>query len=162
MRSKAWLAARVPLRQARMPRPARARRSRRLRATLAAAPVLFTHAAATVAMLTHFNTITDNYCNLLQLPPSESFSKRVSFESRYGTNWPFAFWHSALIQLPSASKDLHTHTDKHTYMHTYIHTYIHTNIHTYIHTYIHKCMHAHVHATHTYIQTYIHCIHTRE
>jgi hypothetical protein len=44
MHSKAWLAARVSLRLARKPRPARARRSRRLRVTLAAAPVLFAHA----------------------------------------------------------------------------------------------------------------------
>jgi hypothetical protein len=44
MRSKAWLAARVSLRLPRMPRPARARRSRRLHSTLAAAPVLFAHA----------------------------------------------------------------------------------------------------------------------
>ncbi len=40
---KAWLATRVSLRLACMPHPARARRSRRLRATLAAAPVLFAH-----------------------------------------------------------------------------------------------------------------------
>jgi hypothetical protein len=44
MRSKAWLAACVSLQLARMPRPAQERRSRRLRATLAAAPVLFVHA----------------------------------------------------------------------------------------------------------------------
>ena len=43
----AWLAARVPLQLARMPRgprPAWVRRSRRQHATLAAAPVLFAHA----------------------------------------------------------------------------------------------------------------------
>ncbi len=51
MRSKAWLAACVPLRLARMRRPAQAllgasgeARSRRLRATLAAAPVLYARA----------------------------------------------------------------------------------------------------------------------
>jgi hypothetical protein len=45
VREKASLpAARVSLRLARMPRPVRARRSHRLRATLAAAPVLFAHA----------------------------------------------------------------------------------------------------------------------
>ena len=44
VRSKASLAPRVSLRLARTPRPARARRSRRLCATLVAAPVLFAHA----------------------------------------------------------------------------------------------------------------------
>ncbi len=48
MRSKAWLAASVWLRRARMPPPAsRVRRSRRLRDTLAAAPTLLTHASVT-------------------------------------------------------------------------------------------------------------------
>jgi hypothetical protein len=44
VRAKAWLAARVSLRLARMPHPARARRSSCLHATLVAAPVLFAHA----------------------------------------------------------------------------------------------------------------------
>ena len=45
MRSKAWLAASVSLRLARLPRTASsAQRSRRLRSTLAAAPVLLAHA----------------------------------------------------------------------------------------------------------------------
>ena len=44
MRLKAWLATRVSLRLA---RPARARRSRRLRAMLAATPVLFAHTLGT-------------------------------------------------------------------------------------------------------------------
>ncbi len=48
MRSKAWLAARVSLRLARLPRTASsAQRSRRLRSTRAAAPVLLTHADVT-------------------------------------------------------------------------------------------------------------------
>ncbi len=42
--SKAWLAARMPLKLARMPRTARTRRSHRMHATLAAAPVLFARA----------------------------------------------------------------------------------------------------------------------
>ena len=41
--SDAWLAAHVSLQLARLPRPARTRLSRRLRATLAAAPFLFAH-----------------------------------------------------------------------------------------------------------------------
>jgi hypothetical protein len=45
VRSKAWLAACMSLRQACMFRPAWARRLRRLRATLAAAAVLFAHAS---------------------------------------------------------------------------------------------------------------------
>ena len=51
VRSKAWLAARVPLRLARMPRPARARRPRHLHATCTAAPVLFAHAFGKHTML---------------------------------------------------------------------------------------------------------------
>ena len=48
MRSKAWLAARVSLRLARLPRTASsAQRSRRLRSTHAAAPVLLAHADVT-------------------------------------------------------------------------------------------------------------------
>jgi hypothetical protein len=48
MRSKAWLAASVWLRLARLPPPAsRMRRSRRLRDTLAAAPGLLAHACVT-------------------------------------------------------------------------------------------------------------------
>ena len=48
MRSKAWLAARVSLRLARLPRTASsAQRSRRLRSTRAAAPVLLAHANVT-------------------------------------------------------------------------------------------------------------------
>ena len=48
MRSKAWLAASVWLRLARLPPPAsRLRRSRRLRDTLAAAPGLLAHASVT-------------------------------------------------------------------------------------------------------------------
>ncbi len=48
MRSKAWLAASVWLRLARLPPPAsRVRRSRRLRDTLAAAPGLLAHASVT-------------------------------------------------------------------------------------------------------------------
>jgi hypothetical protein len=48
MRSKAWLAARVSLRLARLPRTASsAQRSRRLRSTRAAAPVLLAHAEVT-------------------------------------------------------------------------------------------------------------------
>ena len=48
MRSKAWLAARVSLRLARLPRTASsAQRSRRLRSTLAAAPVLLAHTEVT-------------------------------------------------------------------------------------------------------------------
>ncbi len=48
MRSKAWLAASVWLRLARLPPPAsRARRSRRLSNTLAAAPGLLAHASVT-------------------------------------------------------------------------------------------------------------------
>ncbi len=43
MHSKAWHATRVSLWLARMPRPARARRSSRLRSTLAAALVLYAH-----------------------------------------------------------------------------------------------------------------------
>ena len=44
MRSKAWLAARMPLRLARLPR---AQRSRRLRSTRAAAPGLLAHTEVT-------------------------------------------------------------------------------------------------------------------
>ena len=45
MRSKAWLAARMPIRLARLPRTATsAQRLRRLRSTRAAAPVLLAHA----------------------------------------------------------------------------------------------------------------------
>ncbi len=52
MRSKAWLAARVSLRQARLPRTASsAQRSRRLRSTHAAAPVLLAHAEVTKIIL---------------------------------------------------------------------------------------------------------------
>jgi len=41
-----------------------------------------------------------------QLPPNESFSSRVSFESRYGTKLPLLpFSPKALMQLPSASSD---------------------------------------------------------
>ena len=48
MRSKAWLATRVSLRLARLPRTASsAQRSRRLRSTRAAAPVLLAHANVT-------------------------------------------------------------------------------------------------------------------
>jgi hypothetical protein len=48
MRSKAWLAARVSLRLARVPHTASsAQRSRRLRSTLAAAPGLLAHANVT-------------------------------------------------------------------------------------------------------------------
>ena len=48
MRSNAWLAARVSLRLARLPRTASsAQRSRRLRSTSAAAPVLLVHAEFT-------------------------------------------------------------------------------------------------------------------
>ena len=48
MRSKTWLAARVSLQLARLPRTARcAQRSRRLRSTRAAAPVLLAHANVT-------------------------------------------------------------------------------------------------------------------
>ena len=48
MRSKAWLAARVSLRLARLPRTASsAQRSRSLRSTRAAAPVLLAHANVT-------------------------------------------------------------------------------------------------------------------
>ncbi len=48
MRSKAWLAARVPLRLARLPRTASsAQRSSRLRSTRADAPGLFAHAEVT-------------------------------------------------------------------------------------------------------------------
>ncbi len=48
IRSKAWLAARVSLRLARLPRTASsAQRSRRLRSTRAAAPVLLAHANVT-------------------------------------------------------------------------------------------------------------------
>ena len=48
MRSKAWLATRVSLRLARLPRTASsAQRSRRLRSTRAAAPVLHAHAEVT-------------------------------------------------------------------------------------------------------------------
>jgi hypothetical protein len=48
MRSKAWLAARVSLRLARLPRTASiAQRSRRLRSTRAAAPVLLARANVT-------------------------------------------------------------------------------------------------------------------
>ena len=48
MRSKAWLAARVSHRLARLPRTASsAQRSRRLRSTRAAAPVLLAHAEVT-------------------------------------------------------------------------------------------------------------------
>ncbi len=48
MRSKAWLAARVSLRLARLPRTASsAQRSRRLRSTRAAVPVLPAHANVT-------------------------------------------------------------------------------------------------------------------
>ena len=43
VRSKAWLAVHVSLRLARMPHPAWVRHSHRLRATFAAAPVLFAH-----------------------------------------------------------------------------------------------------------------------
>ncbi len=51
MRSKAWLAASVWLRQARLPPSAsRMRRSRRLRDTLAAAPGLLAHASVTGAV----------------------------------------------------------------------------------------------------------------
>ena len=51
MRSKAWLAASVWLRLARLPPPAsRVRRSRRLRDTLAAAPGLLAHACVTEAV----------------------------------------------------------------------------------------------------------------
>ena len=42
---------------------------------------------------------------VLQLPPSESFSRRVSRESRYGTKAPLLpFSPSALMQLPSARR----------------------------------------------------------
>ena len=41
---------------------------------------------------------------VLELPPSESCRRRVSFESRYGTWWCFS--HRALITLPSASRPL--------------------------------------------------------
>ena len=52
MRSKAWLAARVSLRLARLPRTASsAQRSRRLRSTRAAAPVLLAHADVTKNIL---------------------------------------------------------------------------------------------------------------
>ena len=48
MHSKAWLAASVSLRLARLPRTASsAQRSRRLRSTLAAAPGLLAHALVT-------------------------------------------------------------------------------------------------------------------
>lgn len=41
------------------------------------------------------------------LPPSESLSNLVSFESRYGMNIPFLFESpSALMQLASARSDL--------------------------------------------------------
>ncbi len=51
MRSKAWLAASMWLRLARLPPPAsRVRRSRRLRDTLAAAPGLLAHASVTEAV----------------------------------------------------------------------------------------------------------------
>ena len=52
MRSKAWLAARGSRRRARLPRTASsAQRSRRLRCTRAAAPVLLAHAEVTKSIL---------------------------------------------------------------------------------------------------------------
>ncbi len=56
MRSKAWLAARISLRLARIPRTARtARRSRRQRSTLAAAPGLLAHTE--VAIILFFSMV---------------------------------------------------------------------------------------------------------
>ncbi len=56
MRSKAWLAARVSLRLARLPRTASsAQHSRRLRSTRAAAPVLLAHADVTNIIIFFFN-----------------------------------------------------------------------------------------------------------
>ncbi len=52
MRSKAWLAARVSLRLARLPRTASsAQHSRRLRSTRAAAPILLAHAEVTKTII---------------------------------------------------------------------------------------------------------------
>lgn len=50
--------------------------------------------------------LTLTIITVLQLPPRESFNKRVNLESRYGTKKPFLFLSpSALIQLAKASND---------------------------------------------------------
>ncbi len=66
MRSKVWLAARVSLRQARMPRPDRARCSCHLRATLAAARVLFVHAVVRCHMKKAYGVGSTKTINLTQ------------------------------------------------------------------------------------------------
>jgi hypothetical protein len=44
---------------------------------------------------------------VLQFPPRESFKRRVSFESRYGTKNPFLFLSpKAFMQFASAKRDL--------------------------------------------------------
>ena len=56
VRSNAWLAVRVSLRLALMPRTARARRSHRLRAALAAAPFFSAHALGSYHMEKTYHT----------------------------------------------------------------------------------------------------------
>ena len=67
MRSKAWLAARVSLRLARLPRTASsAQCSRRLRSTRAAAPVLLAHAVVTKNIIFFSMGPKFRYCGIPQ------------------------------------------------------------------------------------------------
>ena len=87
MRSKAWLAACASLRLARLPRTASiAQRSRRLRSTRAAAPVLLAHAEVTANIMFFTMGPTLTYpTRLMQMGSDRVYDAECATASSMGT-----------------------------------------------------------------------------